>query len=241
MTVDPDKNYLEELVGDGKKFQSVEDLARGKAHSDLMIANLLREKKEALEELQKRLTVEDLLARMEKGKTPVSEQPGSNQMPSTVPAQGSQPNSPVSLDEIKAAIKADLEKESQEATRKRNVAEVVEKLKETLGDSMPAVLQAKAQELGVSLKYLENIAADSPKLFYATLGEVTAPRKDSPFSIPGTNVNTASIAGKPQYGNHKPQSYYAALKAKDKKAYFSKEVSLQMMKDAQALGERFFD
>src|SRR5437773_6950457 len=34
---DPNKNYLEDLVGDGKKFKSPEELARGKFESDTYI------------------------------------------------------------------------------------------------------------------------------------------------------------------------------------------------------------
>jgi len=36
-TIDPSKNYLAELVGEGKKFKTQEDLARGKAESDAYI------------------------------------------------------------------------------------------------------------------------------------------------------------------------------------------------------------
>ena len=37
-TVDPNKNYLTELVGDGKKFKTQEELARGKYESDLYLS-----------------------------------------------------------------------------------------------------------------------------------------------------------------------------------------------------------
>ena len=35
-TFDPDKNYLEELVGEGKKFRSVDELAKGKAMEKIL-------------------------------------------------------------------------------------------------------------------------------------------------------------------------------------------------------------
>src|SRR6478752_10635011 len=38
--IDPNKNYLEELVGEGRKFKSPEELARGKAESDLYIEHM---------------------------------------------------------------------------------------------------------------------------------------------------------------------------------------------------------
>src|SRR5712671_5452751 len=38
--IDPQKNYLEELVGENKKFKSNEDLAKGKYTSDIYVKQL---------------------------------------------------------------------------------------------------------------------------------------------------------------------------------------------------------
>src|SRR6266700_391496 len=44
--VDPDKDYFKELVGEGKKFKSPEDLARGKFESDQFIEILKKRQDE---------------------------------------------------------------------------------------------------------------------------------------------------------------------------------------------------
>jgi len=241
--IDPNKNYLEELVGDGKKFRSHEDLARGKAESDLFIAKLLQEKKEALEELNKRLTVEDLLSRLENKGTPPVTQNQFNQNGNAASGDQNAPNSNLNLDEIKAAVKAELERDVVNAKREANVNNVNAKMTELYGDQAPAVLRRKAQELGVSIDYLRGIAADSPALFLKTIEEapVAQPQKPSIFNAPPQGVNTGALPKTPTYGNHKPRSYYENLKKTNPKEYFSPKTAVQEHKDAVALGVNFFD
>jgi hypothetical protein len=48
--VDPNVNYLEELVGEGKKFKSVDDLARGKYEADQYINTVIQQKDQLLQD-----------------------------------------------------------------------------------------------------------------------------------------------------------------------------------------------
>jgi len=236
--LDESKNYLEELVGEGKKFKTVDDLAKGKAYADQMVTKLLQEKKEVEEELNKRRTVEDLLARMEQrnsGQMPTEY----NQTQRTHETTANDVNS-VSLDEIKAAIKADLEKERQEAIRQKNIAEASDALRNLYGDNVPSVLQAKASELGLTLDRLREVAADSPKALLALIGGPAQKTRDV-FSPPGTAVNTAANAGQQNFGDHKPASYWAKLRQTDPKAYKDPKNMMAMHKSALALGDRYFD
>ena len=59
--LDETKDYLTELVGDGKKFKDVKDLAKGKAFSDLHIQTLEKTLNQMREELQTRKTAEELI------------------------------------------------------------------------------------------------------------------------------------------------------------------------------------
>src|SRR4029450_8159059 len=76
INVDPNKNYLEELVGEGKKFKTPEDLARGKAESDSFIERLQKELHGLRNELKSRLQLEEVVDRISSAsKSPISEQP----------------------------------------------------------------------------------------------------------------------------------------------------------------------
>jgi hypothetical protein len=52
-TVDENKNYLSELVGEGKKFKTVEDLAKSKIHADATIDVMTRRLDELTEDYKK--------------------------------------------------------------------------------------------------------------------------------------------------------------------------------------------
>src|SRR5712672_125043 len=53
LELDPTKEYLQELVGDGKKFKSPEDLARGKYEADSYIKILERRLDEMRDDYKK--------------------------------------------------------------------------------------------------------------------------------------------------------------------------------------------
>ena len=53
-TGDTNPSPLAELVGDGKKFQTVEDLAKGKQESDAFIVKLQDENAQAIAALEQR-------------------------------------------------------------------------------------------------------------------------------------------------------------------------------------------
>src|SRR5258708_30783932 len=84
--LDPSKNYLTELVGDGKKFKTHEELAYGKAQSDSYIKILERQMdqlktdyNEARAEAASRARLEDLVNKINTSPSqpPVTEPPKS--------------------------------------------------------------------------------------------------------------------------------------------------------------------
>lgn len=244
--IDPSKNYLEELVGDGKKFKSVEDLARGKAEADAFIQSLLREKQELREDLNKAKTVEDLLASL-KGERDTTMTNHSNNSPNhgnaSSGAIGGTGTDSLDLESIKQMVKQDLAKEQDAQRRRNNYENVVSTLTQAHGSQAGAYLANKAKELGVTTEYLRDLAEDKPQVLYSLLGSqqaASAPARRDVFTPPANQVNTPLGTSKPT-GEHKTLSYYQALKAKDIKTYNSPKTMVQMHKDALALGDRFFD
>jgi hypothetical protein len=246
--VDPTKNYLEELVGEGKKFKSVDDLARGKAESDAYINSLIREIREVKEELNKRMTVEDLLQTIKQESQGQTTSMSNDQRYLTTGthdgnANGGTGTNSLDLESIKKALKDELTQEQEAARRRQNYETAVGKLTELHGDQASAFLASKAKELDVSMQYLKNLAEEKPSLLFKLVGvgETSAPsRRSDVFSAPQSRVNTTGIQAK-SYGEHKPMSYYQQMKAKDPKAYFSPKTSVEMHKAALALGDSFFD
>ena len=70
--IDPNKDYLAELVGEGKKFKTDKDLARGKYEADLYVKTLERQLDELRndhlklrEDYTARAKLEELLGQLE--------------------------------------------------------------------------------------------------------------------------------------------------------------------------------
>jgi hypothetical protein len=222
---------VDALVGDGKKFKTVDDLARGKAESDRVIAARERELAELREELGKRSTVEELMERMKQS---------THQSAADQTREGQPPSEPQRLtdEDLEQRIAAISTKRDQERVVQSNVQEVTNRLLEVYGteDKANEVVNAKARELGVSTAFLQDVAAKSPKAFFAQLGLTEAARPSA--SAPRSDVRSEALdlnRSGPKPGTY---AYYQALHKELGDGYYSPKVQNQLMRDAFAAAER---
>lgn len=222
-----DKNYVQELVGEGKKFKSIEDLAKGKITSDSYIKVMERQQDELRkmylkerEENIARAKIEDLLNQSKEltsNNNPVKEVPPT----------------PVDIDSL-------LDKKLSERERERiaqdNFKTVQSKLKEVLGNNYQESLKEKMQDLDLNLDYVNDLARKSPKALFKTLGIDEAPMKDS-FRAPPRSSNTFSPTGEKK----RTWAYYQEMKKTDPLRYASRETNIQIQKDYIADPEGFSD
>jgi hypothetical protein len=233
--VDPNKNYMEELVGDGKKFKTPEELARGKYEADQFIERLKREQEALRQELNSRKRLEevaDLLTSQQKSQ--------SNEGPPPARQDGEKSNT-LTPEQLELMLEERLTKREQQRSRDQNITSVKQKLTEAFGQNYAAKLQQEATNLGVTREYLTNLAAESPQAFYRLVGLDAGSRQQDTtlFSPPPSSVNTSSFA--PNVTGERTQGYYDKLKQSDPRTYWSPKVQNEMHRDAQRLGARFFD
>lgn len=222
-------SYLEALVGEGKKFNNPEELARGKFEADQYIEQL----KSKLAELETDAALEDRLKGLltQKPQTPAPDNNG---------AEAHQPAKPATQDiDLAAEVKKILAETSIESKRANNVNEVASKLIETFGDETKAnqAVKQKAADLGVSIEYLQDVAAQSPKAFFSLVGvEVQTPNRPTQG-----DVNTAALKASPATGA-KPNTYswYKQLRKDNPTLYRSAAIQEQMHKDALSAGADFY-
>lgn len=141
-------------VGEHSAYKSVEDLIKGKAEADKYIAQLtmaLKEKDEAIAELQRKGTIVDELKQIrEKG------------MENT--------NTPdITEDTMKEIALKVLQDETKAKLESDNLIACHNAVASIAGD-VELALKNKAQELGCTVEYLENIAKTSPKAFKSMFG-----------------------------------------------------------------------
>lgn len=234
--IDPSRNYLDELVGEGKKFKSVDDLARGKAEADAYIATIVRQLDETKQELNTRARLEEML-------TQLRPTPAAAPQPAAVdPLQSEhrEQTNGFTADDVDKLINERLTQREIARTKQQNFDFAKQELEKAFGTNYGEVLKNKASELGVAPEWVNNLATENPKALLKLVGaEQAAPRPQAPslFSPPASQVQAQFQAG----ATERTQSYYKALKIKDPTTYYSNATTVQMHKDAQRLGERFFD
>jgi hypothetical protein len=233
--VDPNKDYFAELVGDGKKFKTQQDLARSKYEADQYIEILKKRQDQINAEylaVQKdnmaRAKLEELIDRL--SKTPNSNTYDPPEVKDDKP--GFDPN------QIKSLVSQEYLEQEKNRKQADNFRMVQDKLKERYGNNYQNVLKEQLVELGISDAELNDMARKQPKVLIKTLGLDAAPQTEGFQAPPQSRQRTNQFGHTAQ---ERTWSWYQNLKKTDPKAYLSKEIAVQMHNDAQRLGEKFRD
>lgn len=168
-----------DFVGEGKKYNSVEEALKSVPHAQKHIQTLESELANLKEELTKRKTTEELLEAMK----------SSNQSEFTPPS--------VEIDENKlvAIVNQSLEAKEKQKIAQQNAASVVDKFTEKFGDKAEEAFITLAKESGMTVQQLNTLATTSPKVVLKLAG-LTASNSAPPTPSSGS-VNTQALGTKP--------------------------------------------
>ena len=234
---EPQPSALEGLVGDGKKFKTVEDLATGKLESDAFIEQLKMENKTALEELAKAqgkgedsATVTELLKTVQAAQKAAEEG-----------------NQPLDDDALRKIVRETITGDSNEATAKKNREEANALVLEKAGgdkDAAKTYLADRAAALNMSVESLRELGEKSPTAFAKLVGLTRTSQQQEPSiqSIEGSPSPDTLLPVQPmEIEGHKTKAHYDALKKQLGVAKFLGDHKIQgaYLKDAMALGDRF--
>jgi len=167
-----------ELVGDGKKYQSVEDALKSVPHAQKHIQTLESELASVKEELTKRRTTEELLDEIKSGVQP-KENP-----------QGVE----FDQDKLMQLVDQTLEVKERQKLAKSNASQVAAKFTEKFGTDAETVYKSVAKENGLSEQQLNSLAASSPNVVLKLAGLAEA--KIAPVSKSSSSVNTQALTQK---------------------------------------------
>lgn len=230
---DPNKNYLEELVGEGKKFKTPEELARGKAESDAFILRLTKEQEDLRKELNTRLTMEQYLDQL-RAAPPVSQTP----LPNEPNGNGGQPDaSSLKAEDVERIIDQRVTAREQERIQNDNLRMVKDTLTQSLGPEFPSKLKEIGNQLGMSEQDMSDLAKLKPKALLALVerAEPVKTQQQTLFTPPQGQLTQMR-----QSLVDRTSSFYNDLKKKNPKEYWDPKVQNQMHQDAIRLQEKFF-
>lgn len=169
-----------------QKYKTIEDALKGGAHAQAYIAKLAAEKAalearlEAASQHQSReaeleRTLQELLAKTQTTSAP------------TTPVEASNP------EDIASLVLKQLEARDAASKAKANQSEVAAKLLETFGAEAEKKYNDAAQELGLTVAEMNEMAAKSPKAVLKALGVGTAVTKAHVPSPQGSVLNTGAF------------------------------------------------
>ena len=229
-------NYFEVLVGEGKKFKTPDDLARGKYESDQFIERLKSELKTLREQVNSSRKVEDLLNRLDTRNTQddnrdlsVIDRNNQNQQNDT------QERTPPPAFDIDKLIEQKLSQRDNQQVQQQNIQNGLKTLYESMGENYVALTKQRLNDLGMSGQKFREFMADNPKAaLKLVLGN--SPDRVQPNTPPASRVNNFDS----QVSNKRDYNYYSNLRKTNPSLYNNDKTQMQMHNDAVAMGEAFY-
>jgi hypothetical protein len=226
-------SVLGDLVGEGRKFNDVEALARGKLEADRFIEQMKQENASLKTDLEKqayRLGVEAQLK--ETASVSTAELSDPNNLSGTSNTADTQFSS--SEADIESLVEQTLKKRELEGVAKNNIAVVESELEKAYGTEAAAAVQQKANELGLPMSELQGMAAKSPSAFMQLMG------KPAPVSSPLVQGSIRTEGSTMQASSEKDFGYYQRLRKENSTLYYKPSTQRAMMADADRMGDKFY-
>lgn len=234
--IDPDKDYLEELVGEGKKFSDTKSLALAKMKSDEFIEQLKLEQAGLRKELNTRVKMEEFIDKLNSIQTQVKP-PISNEQ-DALGANGEGRNQGLTQEDITKLLDNRLTERERISKASQNVELVKQKLQESLGPNYATKLEQLTNSLGLSKEYLNSIASASPSAFLKLVG-VDDKKQEDVFTPPPKSQFNSEPRSTYTPGNRN-YKFYENMYNSDPNLYWSAKVQNELTADRKKLGAQFF-
>lgn len=236
--IDPTKDYTGDLVGEGKKYAAVSDLARSRLEAENHVAKLEQETKGLRAELDKRLTFEELLTKLS---TPAKESVPQGEL-SPVQREDSQGTvKPQTPEDIQRLVDQRISAKVQEGVQKTNLDFAKSKLREKFGENFTEVLDKATKELGVSPEYLNSLAKTAPNVLLKLVSGEQENKPDVSALPQGRQVDASKqvLSGARTNDGFRGQKFYLDLVKSDPKTFWSAKTQNEMHQMAMKDPERY--
>lgn len=228
---DPNQgSFISQLVASkGEQWSNPEVIAKGKVEADQHITLLEQQLSDMREDLARQDYSKTLLETLQNPQAQASPpEPAENNgdKPTTV--------TPVDSESLESLVTNVLQKREQTATATANIDIVEKALSDAFGTEANATVQAKANELGISLESMKDLASQSPNAFLTLVG---SPPVTQGGSAPKSTVNSAAAFNT---SNERNYDYYRNLRKTNPSHYYSPATQRAMLEDRQRLGQAGF-
>lgn len=233
--IDPDKDYFPELVGEGKRYKAERDLARAVLEKDRHIARVERENAGMRTQMQTQEKLEEVLDKLN-SREPLTPNNDGEQ-------HGRQPDERTAIEtpDIAKLVAEAVQGLTKKQAAEHNLNVVTQRLAQEYGENAGQTVEQRAREIGVGIDFLRSVAAENPKAFFRLVGvddtaQTQPPQRDVPLPRSSQTFTPKVVAAANTW------KHYQALQSKMKNSdYWHKDFQAQIHRDAELLGEAFYD
>lgn len=230
-TTQTSEELVATLVGEGKKYKTVSELAKAYMEADEFIDTLKSENQQFREKLASSKTVEDVIQRLEAGRTAA---------PVDKPEDKGTSKEALSADAIAKIVRETVTGLKSQEVKQANLLKADAELRKIYGDKTQEVFNQRADtpEKKAALKLL---AEADPSQFLLLFKEGKAPASGA---ADGSSTRNSAAVGDTN-ASHRVndpacKEYWTELRRKEPKKYYSQAEQLRMNRLATADPGKFF-
>lgn len=230
----PQGSFLSKLVeAKGENWKDPEVLAKGKIEADGYIQTLEGQLTQMREDLKKKEYQDEVLEQLQKKATESTAVNNGVPNNNNSNADGENTTRNLSEEDLKSLVEQTLNQREADAVTKTNLQRVDEELDKTFGTNAEEVVKKKAEELGMSMDRLSEIASESPNAFFTLIGE------PKPTFNPMVNGSVRTEGVNMQVSTDRNWQYYQKLRRENPNQYYEPKMQQQLLQDRMRLGDNF--
>lgn len=220
------------LVGEGKKYATVDDLAKAYYNADSFIETLKEENRALRDQVSRVAELDATLDRMQAKASSLN-----------TPREEEVQGVPVDASSIAEMVEQTLTKREAENVLKNNMKLADEKLRAVFGDKAKEVFTSQTSNPALR-NTLTTLAQTDPDAFVNYFVNAVGIKKQESTSVVDgvSKVNTVNLAS--VYGNRAndpdTRDYYAHLRKTNPTLYYSQDVQIKMQKAALNNPQKYF-
>lgn len=230
----PQGSFLSKLVeAKGENWKDPEVLAKGKIEADGYIQTLEGQLTQMREDLKKKEYQEEVLEQLQKKATESTAVNNGVPNNNNSNADGENTTRNISEEDLKSLVEQTLNQREKDTVTKTNLQRVDEELDKSFGTNAAEVVKKKAEELGMSMDRLSEIASESPNAFFTLIGE------PKPTFNPMVNGSVRTEGVNMQVSTDRNWQFYQKLRRENPNQYYEPKMQQQLLQDRMRLGDNF--
>lgn len=220
------------LVGEGRKYKTIEELAKAYLNADSFIEQLKAENQELRTKTVEAKTIDEVLERLTANQSSAASATASDQAPST---------NGLSATDVAKIVQQTVTGLETAKIKEGNIKKADAKMREAFGDKAAEVYKSVAKTPELHTAYMQLAEAD-PEQFVALFTKQSTTSQGSQVDS-GSNVNTTmtyTSGNNVRENTQGTKEYYAKIRKEDPKRYYSQSIQLEMNKSAVSDPKKYF-